>query len=70
MNECLRLTSSGLGVSSQHWVDRVESKSIWGLRPEFAEVFVGVRPLMVRFMRSTCPLVHGWLGLVSLCSIP
>jgi hypothetical protein len=25
---------------------------------------------MVRFMRSTCPLVQGWLGLISRCSIP
>ena len=28
-----------------------------------------VASLMVRFIRSTWPLVHGWLGLVSRCSI-
>jgi len=26
--------------------------------------------LMVRFIRSTCPFVHGWFILVSLCSMP
>ena len=26
--------------------------------------------LMVRFMRSTCPLVQGWFGFVNRCSMP
>ena len=29
-----------------------------------------VASLRVRFIRSTCPLVHGWLGLVRRCSMP
>jgi hypothetical protein len=30
-----------LGVSSRHLMDWIEGKSVWGLRPELAEVFVG-----------------------------
>ncbi len=30
---------------------------------------VGVPSSMIRFIRSTCPLVHGWFGFVSRCSI-
>ncbi len=36
-----RAAAQQLGVSSRHLMDWVESKFIWGLRPELTEVFVG-----------------------------
>ncbi len=46
------------------------SKDYVPLDLRLEELLLTVASLMVLFMRSTCPLVHGWLCLVSLCSIP
>ena len=42
--------------------------------PQLPVVFIVValhrRLLEIRFIRSTCPLVQGWLGFVRRCSMP